>query len=454
MKRRWVVSGVLLLIVFIAGSVWYSQEPLVPFLVEAAVPQTPYKLRLLRISEEPFEYAWNTPPAAKFMGYFASPPNEYRMRDINLHFRGVTFFDRFPAKGFLFRFVDEEGRWAFPQLGLGWYRFVESTGWIYRARNGNLETGSGAQLESFSQFPRRERTLHIEWKSFSSITPTPPIRFEIPNPYFREEFPVWKPRPLPQTQTHGEVTVELKSMRPWPLGSDLNYEVRSTTGNWHAGSGFSHDSKYVFMQDATGNTGEVLSPFEPAWKIVIRPFRHHLAEHPPEQIHSIGTFPLPAPGAVIPVDRDIMIGKSRIRLNYVAGAGTVTSRNGKYTGMKNLTTLPEGYKAYASKGVGWASQPQPFVLVSFGEIPADREVFVRCQVADDLPSDTELENRIWSDIRVVIPLPIPARTAKQEIELSIVENTCEQFEFIVEPPEEMREKVRNGDYDKYWKWLQ
>ncbi len=452
MKRRWVVSGVLLLISFIAGSVWYSQEPAVPFLGEAVIPQTPYKLRLLRVSDEPFEYAWKAPLSEKFMRYLPGLANEYRMRDIDLHFRGVTSFDRFPAKGFLFRFVNEDGRWVFPKDSVGSYRFVESTGWIYRARNGNMETGSGAQMESFSQFPRRDRTLHVEWKS--AMTKTPPAQIEFPNPYFQEEFPVWKPQPLPQTQTHGEVTVELKSMRPSPHGSNLEFKIRSTSGNWHAGSGYSHDSRYVFMQDATGNTGEVLSPFEPAWKIIIRTFRDHLAEHPPGQIHSLGTFPLLSPGTVTPVDRDIVIGKSRVRLRYVAGAGTVTNKNGKYTGLKNLTNLQEGVKTYSSKGVGWSSQPQPFVVVSFGEIPADREVFVRCQIADELPSDTDLENRYSDDHWKAIPLPIPSRTAKQEVELSIVENICEQFEFIVEPPEEMREKVRSGEYTKFWKMLE
>jgi hypothetical protein len=44
-------------------------------------------------------------------------------------------------------------------------------------------------------------------------------------------------------------------------------------------------------------------------------------------------------------------------------------------------------------------------------------------------------------------------SAPQGVELSIVDNLCEQFEFIVEPPEQTRQSVRNGEFDKYWEWL-
>lgn len=449
MKKNKIVLALFLLVASLFCISWCFQEPPGPYLAEAIVPNSPFKFRLLKTADKPFEYQWKAPVSEKIMWCLPDRKDLYRMSNIDLRFRGVTFFDRFPATGFLFRFVDSSGDWAHPRNSVGNLRFLESTGWVFLPRNDHTESGSGAILESISAFPRRDRTLQIEWKD--SMDKWPPAKLELPNPYYREDFPVWKPLPLPQKQTRGDLTVELTSLSPHPLDADVEFKINCPSESWT--SGYSHNGQYVFLQDATGNTGAVLSPFEPAWKVVIRAFRSHHANHPSDRIQSLGKFAWPMPGVVVPIDQDLTVGGSQIRVHYLAGAGTVTNQNGKYAALKAMTAPAQGAKLYGSKGIHWISRPQPFVWVTFGNTAPERKILFRSIVPDELPEVTELENRRWHTHGKIITLPMALDSSPQGVELSIVDNLCEQFEFIVEPPEQTRQSVRNGEFDKYWEWL-
>ena len=444
MKKNKIVFALILLVASLFCTSLCFQEPPGPYLAEAIIPNSPFRFRLLKTADKPSEYQWKAPVFEKIMWYLPKRKDRYRLHDIDLQFRGVTFFDRFPATGFLFRFVDSSGDWVNPRNSVGRLRFLESTGWIFRPDNANPEIGSGAIMESISAFPRRDRTLRIEWSD--SMEKWPPAKMELPNPYYREDFPVWQPLPLPQRQTRGDLTVELTSLRPYASQSNVKFKIDFPSEPWTSGD--SHEGRYVFLQDATGNTGAVLSPFEPAWKVVIRAFRSHHGNHPPDRIQSLGKYPWPMPGVVVPIDQEFTVGESQIRVHYLAGAGTVTNQNGKYAALKAMTTPAQGAKLYGSKGIHWISRPQPFVWVTFGHTAPERKILFRSIVPDELPEVTELENRLWHTHTQIITLPMAMASSPQGVELSIVDNLCEQFEFIVEPPEKTRQSVRNGEFDK------
>ncbi len=78
------------------------QEPSGPYIAEAIVPNSPFKFRLLKTSDQPFEYQWKAPVLEKNHVAFAGRKDLYRMSSIDLQFRGVTFLIDFLRQGSCF----------------------------------------------------------------------------------------------------------------------------------------------------------------------------------------------------------------------------------------------------------------------------------------------------------------------------------------------------------------
>ena len=422
-------------------ALWARPDNETPYLADSPVDGTRFHLRLLKISDQPFRYRWKVPRWFPLLPAQSPPGDESWPGDIDISFGGANFGQNtLPAVGLLFRYVDEHGDWAAP-----WeypsVRFVESNGWIHRP-NGFNKFDSDACLVTTSSLPRRDPTLAIEWKSQGQLR-TATATIDVANPFYRSDFPEWDVQPLPQTQVRGDLTVELLRLRSNRYDHGAVVTARDSTGAWMLPEN-QHDNQDVLLEDATGNVGRILSPFEPAWKVVVPIFRKPEASHAPEHVHTIGSFRIPNPGKVIPIDRTIPMAKGVIRIHCVAGAGTVRLDRGALTTSTDLNphrdadlTGPDYY--------GWASHPQPFLWVCFDETPSDRKLVLRCRAPTKEPLDTTLDNTLDFRLSKVIPLP-SATLGSVEIEISLIECVSERFEFFVAPPQDLRDEASTDEY--------
>ena len=131
-----------------------------------------------------------------------------------------------------------------------------------------------------SGFPRRDQDLTIRMTLLAAKMNEKDItqQFTIPNPFYREEFPVWTPETVPATKTVDGMTVQLANLGYGWKYFNPSFLQQVGEDRWERCDSFMH------IEDATGNQGESLSPFEPAWKIMADIFPVSSSHFPVEQV--------------------------------------------------------------------------------------------------------------------------------------------------------------------------
>lgn len=434
-----------------------SQRAETPYLAESPVSGTRFRLRLLEISDQPIDYRWKVPRSRWDLPPWLSyqlglkKKDAFDLSDIDIHFPGVVQgfgFINFPATGFLFRFVDERGHWVRPLPGyLPFYHFVESTGWIHRKGTiGIPESDGGCLVIGASSLPRRDPTLRIVVHDRNGPHTSTLTTLETPNPYFRRDFPTWTALPLPQSQTRGDRTVVLHAL---PSESEVHrYRKRHpffvSVPHEPYDPAFARASEVsnMYVEDATGNVGSILSPFEPVWKVVAI-FDEPWTPQAPDRVHQIGTFPIPQAGTCIPVHEAIPMGKGSVRILCVAGAGTATLGQGQLT-MSDAVTRDHDGKPVVQRDT--VAHDGPFLWVSLDPTAVDRKMILRHGVSTGEPVETRLTNSMAFPWSQVIPLSSTGATGAAQVEITLIERDCERVEFFVEPPQHLRDDVRTEEY--------
>lgn len=169
-------------------------------------------------------------------------------------------------------------------------------------------------------YPRRERKFLI--RLFDSSHVKLIGEFVIRNPIQQRNVPVWIPDRLPCTKTNGEARVTLKSLKPvgdWKAHSFVpNYDVDFSGADWEEKQWFS---------DATGNTGDVLSPQEPAWKWHLRLTRTIDDSCPSNIVLRFPIEGIPAPGAFTNINQTRKMEGVTIHLETFNGPGMLLISN-------------------------------------------------------------------------------------------------------------------------------
>ena len=129
-------------------------------------------------------------------------------------------------------------------------------------------------------FPRRAPSFNLRFKSRpGGATSNVLAELRVPNPA-RGPFPVWKPKPLPQSRKNGELTVVLKGMQMGGSGDQawLAPEIEQMKNGRPADD---WSSALLGIHDATGNTHPSrLCTHEPAWKLEMDCKSHPGLSHP------------------------------------------------------------------------------------------------------------------------------------------------------------------------------
>ncbi|HTA30661.1 MAG TPA: hypothetical protein VK731_09245, partial [Candidatus Cybelea sp.] len=186
-----------------------------------------------------------------------------------------------------------------------WDRFVaeDFQGFQYPG-NGTSSQSYGANGGTFygltlPGFPRRQQQFLFRLLDKNG---TALASFRVPNSLCGP-FPDWRSLPLPQTLTNGPVALTLESVekttnRSQRLFLNPQFRLRAIHPAW-----MNARAEFQAPVDATGNEGHLVSPREPAWKLLARVNRDRSQDYSASEQWVLTNLPLPASGQFLPLDK-------------------------------------------------------------------------------------------------------------------------------------------------------
>jgi len=321
--------------------------------------------------------------------------------------------------------------------------FVESTGFLYSEQTHSTGLhGSGTRLFQVPAFPRRDPVLRIRAYETDDLLLH---EWAIPNPGYRPDYPVWTPEPLPITKTIAPVTMTLKSLFPFPQAVDLSPKIESSSED----RSWADPYTLQYWTDATGNSADRLSPFESAWKLHVRTFRRGNVTFPSHLSWTLDPVELPPPATSRPIDRTKVVDGISLTVRYAASAGEVSDEDNTYA------VAPSKLSGLRKHSVDSASSVRNGKEMHFARIdcgvptfrvehdPLPDDVRLVCRVRDQngaiLNKDLPIEVRLYSDFCLVMFQP---HEDTMTVQLELCVNRALHFEFVVQPPLELRSQTR------------
>jgi len=414
-----------------------------PYLAEVAIPGSTDRLRLLSTTDGPLKYHWNPP---RFANFFPKPGRVY-VPPIQVNLDGLDRMSNQPGHTFLFRTVNSSGKYTNPNQTMAGFEFIESTGYVFRRFGFADFPHWGVYAMTRSCLPRRDKELTIrikpDWNKpgFTEM--------KIPNPVYKENIQDWQPEPLPVTKTVETLTARLEAIRYHGSSQGAGYiycQIRgeSPTPEWTNGA------FHTTFEDATGNQGQELSPFEPAWKVVARAYRNWATPFPSELVTSRVKIPILGPGKVQALDHELTVAGQTFKLRCVAGPGVTKETPSGFTAQMNEKPPTDGQHQFTTTSfqhtngqeLCFISSAHPITWIET-QPPKDHEqVIVQLVSPDGTITPCQMSSSQSSQRYLIIPeLKAPSPDV-QEIELQIAISRPRIVEFVVAPPEEAR---------TYWK---
>jgi hypothetical protein len=332
-RVRIAVGAVSFLLLTSAAFFLLTRQRQEPFLAEGALADGVHRVRLLRVTDGPLDYDWRAPVSPTLRKYLPSqilPPE--------VHFRKVTMsgkVDRTPGWSFLFRTVDANGNYAnLPVEAV----IEESTGFLFPT-----EEKSGPEVQHFgvtgitvTALPRRDAKLKFLIYERGKRASSTPAILEVDNPAFRSDVSTWAAETLPATKMGSGYPIQLASIGVSKTGKpELIYSIDG-----------GHPRKAVpaefWLEDATGNRGAELSPFEPVWKV------HLEALHPTarfsgcrdEELWDLGEIQRPGPGEHRLIQESRLVNGLMIEVFAALGPGQYEIDDGVITCASKTFDLP------------------------------------------------------------------------------------------------------------------
>lgn len=401
--------------------------------MEVAIPASTEHIRLLKADAGPLQYHQTTP--------WANPPLSILRRMMPHRIKAPPHHIKFQVPNespvFVFSLVDSEGRYPSKITHrTHLVEFVESTGFVHSASYMIGQSNVVALVAD--SIPRRDSQLHMRIKElFGYDLRSHPIEFRLPNPFHHTQVSEWSPDPVGKTVTQDELTVTLKGISVNPRPPTINsvpqysllaqFDIKSEKLEWDDAQ-----IDYVF-QDATGNRGRWLSPFEPTWKVVATVRRHPEAPHPDTMITDLGRITIPPPGEIQTLNKTVNVDGFQLRLVCVCGGGTVIRNNDKIT-----VSPPVGSSTGISGGGSFDGKNRkrkitcnrPFLLYESDSIPAGRNLFLRQNSFRVLRLGAQNTDNSCVELFVA--------PGESEYSLELVDSRSMKFEFTVSPPEHLK----------------
>jgi hypothetical protein len=328
--------------------------------------------------------------------------------------------------------------------------FPESTGFVYVDEiRGYTSHGQGTSFHTIGAFPRRERSLTFRlYETGGKLL----MEKTLLNPAYRSDFPVWTPEAMPATKSVDGLRVTLKSMKiesKWRQVKPV-FDVESEDASW---------LKPVAVwtwTDATGNSGQWLSPFEAAWKVHLRLRRRRDAEFPSSATWKVPSLAVPRGLTLTEVDQAKVVDGIGLKVRYVAPAAKIREEGGKVT----LSPPSSPGNTGMSTSAGLLPSGSGGMLVPYSETDVGMP-YIRVD-HDPLPPGVELVFDVRDENGVLLNGPgLPAgmaglngvsfyavyyagRPETKTLNLNVHVNRPRDVEFLVAPPAELRDAAAAG----------
>jgi hypothetical protein len=318
-----------------------------PYLGEVTLSDGVTKYRLLKLTDGPLDYDWKN-PSPQVLRWLPPRFRGPHVGFVPIHLDGFTQFNRFPGVSYYFRPVDSEGRYTNGPAGRGGMfgpaiDFQDSDGFVFginRPASWPQHSVLGATGSTVSAIPRRDPILKILIQESRTQPGSPTHVMEIENPFYKPGFPAWRGEGLPQ-----EALVD-DPAAPEGARVTLRKLVFDDKGNLYDHSDFKvkagtwYPFHEVWLEDATGNRGTRLSPFEPAWKVHFSLAPSPDVEYAERNIWRVGRFKRPADLALIELTPPESLAGLKIKSAILTGAGFVQTVNDKHS----MASLREDFK--------------------------------------------------------------------------------------------------------------
>ncbi len=316
------------------------------------------------------------------------------------------------------------------------YRTEDDTGFCYPREGGGCSTGGGTgeQLQGLilRSYPRRQSSF---WLDLLDQTNGVMARLRVPNPV-RGPFPDWQPLSLPQVLTNGPLTLALEGLgqtgrEPWRYIRP-KWNLTATDPAWREAR-----VRYSSLADATGNTGQWLSPREPAWLVRARVYRERFEDFAAPELMVVTNLAMPADGEFVAIDQSAELAGVRVTALVLAGSGTFMVTNGVSRAMLPPTNKGSDYSvsSFGNTVVEAWRGDQPFLLLEVRNAQPEDEIFIG--MFDEQGRSVKLErDGGWSGGRSGVQYyrrDFERPENVQSLNLKIVVSRPLGFEYLVKP---------------------
>lgn len=302
---------------------------------------------------------------------------------------------------------------------------IESGGSLYKGQSWGGWVGHGQVLVyRADSVPRRDRTLRIQLKSSTGE----PLAMTVDNPLYREEFPEWTAGPMPFQASRGPFTVELTDI------------VRGTDGGAYPivkvtcrDPTLEPCQVFANLEDATGNRGPFVSPFETTWKVVASVHIPVTAQSPLNRRFPLGKVQVPPANTVVPWPITFEDGDVNLQIRHIVGPGHYEQINGQW-----IVVDPTQPRKALSLGrvVG------PAVLCDYFHGIVQVKIVVKSSGEVRVASMTGESRSLTSGTKKTEEgrsiIELHDDSPGDEIELELIRSRPEVFEFLVTPPEALK----------------
>lgn len=416
--RKWVVLS-LGTLVLLLGLLWYfvmRQSSL-------GVVQVPGgEVRLVRAVEGRLLYRESDPIPMWARGYIPGVNRLAKPRfPVSIDSHEMSPGDRGPWLVFSI----ESAAWPMIPPSLFFDRIeIESAGYVHHG----TPTMSSGQVAVFHTISIPRRDPHLKMQLFPQAGN--PISMTVDNPFYRTDFPVWIPGPMPARATRGPFTVELTHLYIAEDGGA--YPVLNCTCTDPT---LEPCQVYATLEDPTGNRGPFVSPWESAWKVIVHLSVPNTAASPLNQRFPLGKIQLPPADTVVAWPKSVKEGDLVFQTRAIVGPGTYEQIDGKW----QVVTGP-------TAGNAMGRVQGPAILCDFfrhGRFNSTVQVKSRNGVLAALPSGFRSQMPSKSRLSTVVvehsSLALHDFSPGDEIELELTRSRSEQFEFMIAPPEKSRQ---------------
>jgi len=322
------------------------------------------------------------------------------------------------------------------------FTFDEQSGYPLVANNSHRIVAGPGEIVSVDMFPRRDQEITV--RLAEAATSKTYLTATFPNAAPVVQAKKWTSEPLPITRSSRELNCTLTGFHVTDsrqLGAP-KVKVEASSAAW-----VKHQVQSV-LQDATGNSGYLLSPFEPVWKVITSVRRTAESGFNADETWQSPAFGVPGEKQVTELGMQGQIGATTIKLVAAKGLGygdiQLVDDGAVFTDGRQVAPVPvprakPGTMSFYN--IQSTATDVGLIRIRLLNLSRGDDVLVRATDQDGnmLGNVVNQLNRFHDDSGLATVQFRPGESTRT-ITVSVMISRPQVFEFYAEPPAELRAK--------------